>query len=212
MDKNNLSVDTVGIHCSVIRHGEIVIGKEVIIEPNCYIGYTYADQRANYYKKIKNDEHLEDLVTCIGDSTYIGPNSIIGKGSTIGKHCIIEPYTFLGEHSQIGDRVFLRYTCRIYRNVVIGDDCIIAGFICNNTKIGRNVRFFGACLHSFIFNDWDAVEKSPEISDNAFIGFDAKIVGGITIGKGAIVKAGALVTRDLKEGEVVGLDGEYLDG
>lgn len=47
---------------------------------------------------------------------------------------------------------------------------------------------------------WDVIE----IKDNCFIGANATILSGVTIGPNAIVAAGAVVTSDVPEGVIVG--------
>ena len=48
----------------------------------------------------------------------------------------------------------------------------------------------------------DAVGKI-DIRDNVFVGFNAIILPGVTIGPNAIVGAGAVVTKDVAEGDIV---------
>ena len=51
----------------------------------------------------------------------------------------------------------------------------------------------------------DAISKGPiVVSDEVWIGTDAKIFSGITIGKGAIIAAGAIVTKDVPPYAIVG--------
>jgi serine acetyltransferase len=43
-----------------------------------------------------------------------------------------------------------------------------------------------------------------DIRDNVFVGYGAIILPGVTIGPNAIVAAGAVVTKDVAEGDIVG--------
>nr|WP_325058528.1 DapH/DapD/GlmU-related protein [Sphingomonas sp. EC-HK361] len=53
--------------------------------------------------------------------------------------------------------------------------------------------------------DWSAVKIAPvRIDDKAWIGFNAIILKGVTIGEGAIVAAGAVVTKDVAPYTIVG--------
>lgn len=58
---------------------------------------------------------------------------------------------------------------------------------------------------SFIKNkNWNVVAKSPiKIGDHVWIGFDAVILKGVTIGEGAIIAARAVVTKDVEPWTVV---------
>lgn len=60
--------------------------------------------------------------------------------------------------------------------------------------------------HSFIRNkNWDVVDTKPiKICSNAWIGMNCIILKGVTIGAGAIVAAGSVVTRDVAPWTIVG--------
>ena len=80
-------------------------------------------------------------------------------------------------------------------------------------RLGNNVRFSSctlighdgsiAMLNRAYGIKLDSVGKI-DIRDNVFIGFGAIILPGVTIGPNAIVAAGAVVTRDVAEGDIVG--------
>ena len=56
-----------------------------------------------------------------------------------------------------------------------------------------------------IYKDWSVVKNAPiVIKDKAWIGFDAKIMKGVTIGEGAIVASGSVVTKDVPDFAIVG--------
>ena len=55
------------------------------------------------------------------------------------------------------------------------------------------------------YKNWDHVEsKKITIKDNAWIGFNSIILKGVTIGEGAVVAAGSVVTKDVEEYTLVG--------
>jgi len=68
-------------------------------------------------------------------------------------------------------------------------------FIGHDGSIAMLNRAYGVRL--------DSVGKI-DIRDHVFIGFGAIILPGVTIGPNAIVAAGAVVTRDVAEGDIVG--------
>ena len=193
------------IHPTAIIDKNVNIKEGVTIGPFCHIGYSFYNQRNKYYGKNYNqgfslDENNE---TTIGPNTYIGPSTIIGKGANIGNDCLIEHNCYIGEKSKLGDKVFVRYGCQIYKNVEIGNKCIISGFLCNNTRVGNNVEFFGKTAHRYLDRKIGEPEPAPSISDGVFVAFNALIIGGITIGNSAIIKAGAIVTRDIMANETI---------
>jgi len=51
---------------------------------------------------------------------------------------------------------------------------------------------------------FEAIEEAVEIKDYVFIGPRAIILPGVTVGKGAIVAAGAVVTKDVPDFAIVG--------
>jgi acetyltransferase-like isoleucine patch superfamily enzyme len=94
--------------------------------------------------------------------------------------------------------------CSILPTVVFGDPYL--------TRIGNNVQFSTcalighdgsvAMLNVAYGVKLDSVGKI-DIRDNVFIGYNAVIMPNVTIGPNAIVAAGAVVTKDVKEGDIV---------
>lgn len=117
----------------------------------------------------------------IDDGSKIGTFVEIQKGSTIGKDCKISSHTFICEGVHIADRVFVGH------NVT---------FI--NDKFPRATNKDGTLQTEA---DWDCIETFVE--EGASIGSSATILCGIKIGKGAIVGAGSVVTKDVPENSVV---------
>jgi acetyltransferase-like isoleucine patch superfamily enzyme len=117
----------------------------------------------------------------IDDNSKIGAFVEIQKGATIGKNCKISSHTFICEGVHIGDNVFVGH------NVT---------FI--NDKFPRATNEDGSLQTE---QDWSCVET--QIMEGASIGSSATILCGITIGRKAIVGAGAVVTKDVPEKAVV---------
>lgn len=195
------------IHPKAIVDPNAIVGENVEIEAFSYIGFSYDQIRRHLHPSIDNrmaENKVESFVPpTIGEGTFIGPYTMVGPGSKIGRNCLIEAQTFIGSSVIIGDNTFIRYACQIYNNVRIGNDCIISGFICNNTIVKNLVEFYGSCIHSNRERDRIFPEASPKILDEAFIGWNSIIVGGISIGRRSMIKVGSLITRDVKDGEVV---------
>ncbi len=115
----------------------------------------------------------------------------IGKGSTIHMGCkFFDPKGVqVGSDSIIGDKAFLdgRSTLRIGNHVDLASEVMIY-----NSEHDINDPYFGAIC------------APVEIADYVFIGPRAIILPGVKIGKGAIVAAGAVVTKDVAEFTMVG--------
>jgi UDP-2-acetamido-3-amino-2,3-dideoxy-glucuronate N-acetyltransferase len=107
----------------------------------------------------------------MGDGCVIGSNCYVGHGSMLGHFCHLNHGVFLPNGSQLGDRVFLG------PNVTCTDD--------------KHPRV----------NNADYCAQPPVIEDDVSIGAGATILPGIRLGKGCMVAAGAVVTRDVPPGE-----------
>ena len=142
----------------------------------------------------------------IGSNTKIGNNVIIGDNVEIGNNVLIGDYVNIGDNVKIGDNSRIIYRAQIYSYSEIGSHSIIGGFIAEHSKIGNYCRIFGKLLHSHIDPtlDWDqTTEDSPVIKDYVFVGFDALIIGGITIEERSYITAGAIVTKNVPQCSIV---------
>ena len=110
-----------------------------------------------------------------------------------------------------------------YRNVTIGNDVYIgphALFLCTESQIfignkvlfGPHVTIIGGDhritdVGRFIY---DVLDKHPEddqdvhIEDDVWIGTNTTLLKGVTVGRGSVVAAGALVTKDVPPYAIVG--------
>ncbi len=95
---------------------------------------------------------------------------------------------------EIGDRTYLGHDVHVHAidPITIGSDCVLAdGVFVATTDHGRDRR------------DQTHGTGPITIGDRVFCGQRAIILGGVTIGDGATVGAGAVVTRDVPPGAVV---------
>lgn len=122
-------------------------------------------------------------------------------------------YRLAGMH--IGSDSTLHMGTRFYdpRNIIIGNDTIIGEgavldgrgklTIGNHVDVATEVMIYN-CEHDVQCADFAANCASVTIEDYAFIGPRAIILPGVTIKKGAVVGAGAVVTNDVEECIIVG--------
>jgi len=115
----------------------------------------------------------------------------------------------IGKHSFIhmGVRFFYPPGVKIGQGTVIGDHCFLDGRA--PLKIGSHVDIASQVLiynseHDINSEDFDPIYGEVEIGDYVFIGPRATILPGVKIGKGAIVAAGAVVTKDVPDFAIVG--------
>ena len=91
----------------------------------------------------------------------------------------------------------------------IGKNVLIDEVFPENITIGKNVMItYGSTIlcHYYdpAYSDHAFRVGHVVIHDNVFIGTGAAIVADVTIGKGAVIAAGAVVTRDVPENVIVG--------
>ncbi len=147
----------------------------------------------------------------IGKTGFTG--TLIGKNATIRSGTIIYCDVIIGDSFQSGHNVMIREKTRIGNRVAIGTATVIEG----NTHIGNDVS-----LQSMVYIPTDTVIddnvfigpntvltndrypptrigglKGPQIRSGAAIGANATLLPGVCIGRGALVAAGAIVTRDV---------------
>lgn len=127
---------------------------------------------------------------------------------------IIEPVNLYG--CQIGDNSFVGPFVEIQSDVTIGARCKISShsFICSGVIledevfIGHGVMFVNdkyptACNKDGTLKskaDWK--QENTRVRKGASIGSNTTILGGITIGEGAMIGAGSVVTKDIPAGEI----------
>jgi len=117
----------------------------------------------------------------VGDDTSIGTFVEIQKGAKIGARCKIQSHTFICEGVTIEDEVFVGH------NVNFLNDRYPAA----TTESGKRKAEV----------DWTL--EATLVRRRAAIGTAAVIMPGVTIGEGAIVGAGAVVTKDVPPRAVV---------
>ena len=115
----------------------------------------------------------------------------IGKGSTIHMWAnFFQPKNItIGEDSIVGDHVFLDGRAPL----TIGD----------HVDIASQVLIYNS-EHNLQSEDFSATCAPVSIEDYVFIGPRAIILPGVKVGKGAIVAAGAVVSKDVPEFAIVG--------
>jgi acetyltransferase-like isoleucine patch superfamily enzyme len=113
----------------------------------------------------------------------------------------------MGQHIQTNGIREAGKKVRIGQGTVINWDCML--YITGGLSIGKQVSISAGTwlvTGSHEMNDplFPATYKPIVIEDYAWIGMRATILGGVTIGRGAVVMSGAVVTRDVAPYAVVG--------
>lgn len=114
----------------------------------------------------------------IGCLSTVGKLELNGKAANLimGKECVIGNRVHLALHDKI----------KLGNNVVISDGCVLL-----------------TASHDVNSHDWQQVKAPIIIEDYAWIATNSIILPGVTIGRAAVVGAGAVVTRNIPAYQVV---------
>lgn len=137
----------------------------------------------------------------IGDGTSIWHQAQVREGACIGEQCIIGKNVYVDFSVSIGNRVKIQNNCSVYHGAVIEDGVFLGPHvIITNDLYPRAINPDGTQKSG---DDW---EVGPvRICYGAAIGARAVILPSITIGRFAMVGAGAVVTSNVPpHGLVVG--------
>jgi len=100
----------------------------------------------------------------------------------------------------IGARFYQPKNIQIGQGTIIGDHVTLDGrdklTIGNNVDIASEVMIFNG-QHDIHTPDFRPITKPVTIKDYVFIGPRAIILPGVTLGRGAVIAAGAVVTKDV---------------
>jgi len=194
--------ENVYIHESVKYYGKNYIGKGTMLMENVILGYPTGD----IFLEIRDGKNkLENLQY---EGCRIGNNSILRAGVSVYKETVV------GNDVRTGHNVLIREKCVIGNNVLLGTNVVVD----NHTIIGDFVSIqssvyipTGTIIEDYVFlgpncvllNDRFPIRtvktalQSPILRKGATIGGNATLLPGIEIGEGALVAAGAVVTRDV---------------
>ncbi len=172
---------------------EVLVGKDTTIWPN-----TYLKGRA-----------------WVGEYCQIGPNtmiqdSVVGHRSTVFysilEYAIVEndvemgPFCHLRKGAHLASHVHMGNFGEV-KDSYLGQGTKMGHFsYIGNAKIGQNVNIGAGTITC----NFDGENKNPtEIGSDVFIGSDTMLVAPLRIGDKAKTGAGAVVTHDVENGEVV---------
>lgn len=140
----------------------------------------------------------------VHESSYIDDNVEIGEGTKIWHFCHILTGAKIGKNCIVGQNVCIE------RDVTIGNRCKIQ----NNVSIYKGVTledevFCGpSCVFTNVYNPRAFIERKAEfrptlVKRGATIGANATLICGATVGRYAVVAAGAVVKSDVPDYAIV---------
>lgn len=165
----------VTIDINLVVEGRVRLGSDVRIGPNCLI----------------RDSIVGDRVEILANSIIEGAE--IGSGSRVGPFARLRPETRLAPETHVGNFVEIKKSTlgvgsKVNHLSYVGDAQIGAGVNVGAGTITCN--YDGASKHRTV------------IGDGAFIGSNTAMVAPVTVGQGATIGAGSVVTSDAPPGEL----------
>jgi len=130
----------------------------------------------------------------IGKGTNIWHFVHVRKGANIGENCNIGKGVYVDTNVEIGNNCKIQNFATIYQGVKIGNDVFVGPHVCFTNDVYPR---------AYIWNEERLVDTI--VKDGASIGANATIIAGLSIGKFALIGAGAVVTKDVPDyGLVIG--------
>jgi acetyltransferase-like isoleucine patch superfamily enzyme len=153
----------------------------------------------------------------IDPAAFVHPSALVEDGASIGSGTRVWHQVHVRTRARIGARCIVGKGVFIDFDVTIGDDCKLQNYACvyHGVVLGRGV-FVGP--HVVFTNDrrpratdrrfaplgdGDWTVGRTQVGDGASIGANATILPDVTIGRWAMVGAGAVVTHDVADYRLV---------
>ena len=197
--------DRTAIHPHVVVESGSRIGADTEVLPGSHIG-----RRPRAAGAIAREPVYDDVGARIGAGCAIGSNVVVYCDVEIGSDTLLGDGASLRETSRVGNGCVVGRMVALDRDVVIGDDTVImlGTNIVSKARVGAGVFI---AQNVMLTNDnrlgaegWvDEQIKGVTFEDGARIGANATFLPGVTVGRGAIVGAGSVVTRDVPPGTTV---------
>ena len=127
----------------------------------------------------------------IGEGTRIWQFAVVLRGARVGRGCNICAQTFIENDVVLGDNVTVKCGVQLWDGLRIG----------NNVFIGPNATFCNDKRPKSGNRDFECMKTIVE--DDVSIGANATILPGVKLGKGCVIGAGAVVTKDVPTGMTV---------
>jgi len=171
-DTVTIGVDTV-LHPGVILQGRTVVGADCVLSAGCQVSDT-----------------------TLADSVLLKPYCVLAEstveaGAQLGPFCHLRPLSHVGANAKIGNFVELKKS-RIGRGSKVPHLSYVG-----DTQMGEGVNVGAGTITC----NYDGVEKHETvIGDRVFVGTNSSLVAPLTIGEGAYVAAGSVITKSVPPG------------
>jgi serine acetyltransferase len=163
-----------------------VLGEECTIADKATIGYQYENDTQPPVIGASSTVRAGTIIyndVAIGDQFNTGHNALVRELTEMGDNVLVGTNTVIDGRTKIGSSVSLQTGVYIPSNTVIGNDVFI-GPRAVLTNDPYPIRA-------------DAELIGPTLEDHVSIGANATLLPDVTVGKGAFVAAGAIITEDV---------------
>lgn len=135
-----------------------------------------------------------DKYTVISDKCRIQRSVVIRKST-------INEYSYIGHNTNINNTTIGKY-CSFSKNIIIGIGTHPTNFV-STSPLFFTVR--NGTGYSWITEDkFDDTPAPVTIGNDVWVGLNSSIMGGVTVGNGAIIAAHSVVTKDVPPYAIVG--------
>jgi bifunctional UDP-N-acetylglucosamine pyrophosphorylase/glucosamine-1-phosphate N-acetyltransferase len=163
--------------------------------------------------------------TRLGQDVVIGPNVVFGPGVRVADHVEIRAFSHI-EGAEIESGAVIGPFARLRPGSKIGADAHVGNFVeTKNAQLGAGAKanhltYLGDAKVGTGTNigagtitcNYDGFVKAETvIGDNVFIGSNSALVAPVTVGEGALVAAGSVVTRDVAADAMVVARGQQVE-
>lgn len=153
-----------------------------------------SDQAAAPSPRIATSADVDERAS-IGAGSVVWHLAQIREDAVVGEECVIGRGAYIGPGVRLGDRCKVQNHALVYEPAVVEDGAFIGpAVVFTNDYFPRSVNPDGTLKSGA---DWDAV--GVVLREGASVGARAVCVAPVTIGRWAMVAAGAVVTADVPD-------------
>jgi len=140
----------------------------------------------------------------LSTSVQIGNNVTLEENIGIGKDSVISGNIIIGRNTTINN------SCKVFGNVSIGDNCLFS----NNIFISSGTHIYDY-IPELCIKEQDlitSVDNEIIIEDDCWLGMNVVVLPGVKIGKGSIIGANCVVTKNVEPYNIVaGVPGNVIN-
>ncbi len=143
---------------------------------------------------------MENKEYFVHGSSYVDDGAVIGKGTKIWHFCHVQKGASIGENCSLGQNVNVANNVRIGNGVRIQNNVSVY----EGVELKDNVFCGPSCVFTNVVTPRahfpvHGVYAKTVVGEGASLGANSTVVCGHNIGKSAMIAAGAVVTKDVKD-------------